>query len=277
MSLRAIALAGLLFASTTTADICWGDVSYCSESSPGYNHTLQNPIANGSFPFEGLRLDNSSDPVPQWSWELTVGNYSSGDGKAQIYEAYALKIPMEVEIKGLNVYHNVCIALLPTIEDGGKDDPGDCSTLFDEENIKGMLGGGAEVIASRNPCGLLGGGALDALGYEKGMSSDGGIYTSDGMISRGGDSRRQSEADIRVLRTMKETTVDALQADIDTSMRKVQPILIQQYPAIGDRVRTGERRLTCVHVQNGSGMRQFGIAIGSVLAWAFVMAGLLVV
>ncbi|OAX84345.1 hypothetical protein ACJ72_01288 [Emergomyces africanus] len=110
-----------------------------------------------SVTFKGLSLgrDDSDALQANWTWALSVGNYSTGGSQAQIVEAYSLRIPLEVELSGPNVHHNICMVALPSLANFGTKDPGDCSTILKAESITELL---ASVAASnfgtkRSPCG----------------------------------------------------------------------------------------------------------------------------
>ncbi|KKZ63061.1 hypothetical protein EMCG_02562 [[Emmonsia] crescens] len=283
MNINTIALAGLLFISTTAAadapgaNLCVGAAA-CSDSSPGYNHTIHNPIAKGSITFKGFNLGNTtSNATPaNWTWDLSVGNYSSGGDKVQIYEVYSLRIPLEVELSGPNVYHNVCAIALPAKEGAGMNDPGDCSTIFKAEDISEVLAVGATSSFSQNrsPCARLTQSVYEALGYEPGS---GGSLSSATLFGRGGNETRIAEIETGLVRAYHEISVEENLPAIDASLMRVQPIYLQAYSAVEGFDAEGQTRLSCVHVERSGSVRGVVVGMGSVLALAVVAVGLLMV
>ncbi|OJD28501.1 hypothetical protein ACJ73_00100 [Blastomyces percursus] len=281
MTMNPIVLAVLLFISAAAAaeplahTICFGGSSSCSDGYPGYNHTIQNPIAKGSVTFEGLSLGNTtSNAAPgNWTWDLSVGNYSSDGNRAQIYEIYSLRIPLEMEMNGLNVSRNICAIVLPAREGAGTNDPGDCSTIFDSSNIKQVTSASALGSASsRSPCGRLMQQISDTLGYE---SSNGGSLNSAVLFGPDSNDTRAAQIDTGILRVYSETPLDESQAAIDASLTRVQPIYLQSYSVVEGDAAAFQVALNCLHVDNSA--RGVIIGMGSVFASAVITAGLLMI
>ncbi|KLJ06543.1 hypothetical protein EMPG_10061 [Blastomyces silverae] len=277
MTMNTIALAGFLFISAAAAAeplghaICFGGPSGCSDSYPGYNHTIQNPITKGSVTFEGLDLGNitSNAPPANWIWELSVGNYSSGGNSTQIHEVYSLRIPLEMEMNGPNVSRNVCAIVLPAKEGAGTNDPGDCSTIFDSSDIMQVTGAGVSgsFPSGGSPCAGMMLQIYGTLGYE---SNSGGSLSSVGVSDT-----RTAEIDTGILRVYNEIPVDESQAAIDASLTRVQPIYLRSYSAVEGDEATSQVALSCLHV--GNSVRGVMVGMGSVIASAVITVGLLMI
>ncbi|KAK2782501.1 hypothetical protein FQN53_009740 [Emmonsiellopsis sp. PD_33] len=235
--------------------------------------TRQSDI-NGTFSFKGFDDKNPSAPPANWTWDLDVIDADVGNGKSRLFERYSLGVPENVVIDGPDVPYNICFALLPIVADH-KDDPGDCSTLFDEENIESVMTMGVGSLLNlkgRSPCIAFMGRVFDTLDYE----GDGALFAS-GTVIPGGNGSDPSHIGAIKMSTERETDN---KTDLDVAVRKAQPFYLHKYPAVEDPDDTiGEIRLTCVHVQHGSGVRlSIAGATRSFLAWAMaLMVGFLAV
>ncbi|KAK2798140.1 hypothetical protein FQN50_008951 [Emmonsiellopsis sp. PD_5] len=239
----------------------------------GFDQIIRQSDINGTFSFPGFHDKNSSAPPPppaNWTWDLDVIDADLGNGKSRLFEKYSLGIPKDLVIDGPNVPYNICFALLPALPDH-KDDPGDCSTLFDEEKIdavtqRGGLGSLRD-IKGMSPCGALGGTVFEVLDYE---GEDASIFSAgDFTIPRKNES---DLSDIGAIKMSTERETDNKE-DLDTAVRQARPLYLHKYPAVEDPEDfSGEVRLTCVHVQQGSGvMLSIAGATRSFLAWTMVL------
>ncbi|PGH02383.1 hypothetical protein GX51_04691 [Blastomyces parvus] len=279
MTMNTIALTGLLFISAAAAGIvCLGGPTACTKA-PGYIHTMQNPIAKGSTTFKGFTLGNATSNAPpaNWTWELNVGNYSTGGHSTQLYEVYSLRIPPEVELSGPNVNRNVCMILLPYREGVGANDPGDCSTIFGSDDIQMAISAGMSNpwAPGRSPCAWNMQQIYSTLIYRTVDPGLKGSFASATLFGHDSNDTRVGDPPARIIRVSRPIPVNESQAAIDTLLTRVQPIYLQTFSTVENDKTNAQVALRCLHVNTNSSVRGAMVGMGSVIASAVITVGFL--